>query len=90
MFNSYNWGGYLMWTLRDYPVFVDGRTDLYSDEIINQWLQVVNAKNGWQTVLDKWDINLILIEPTWPIVKVLPNAGWKIFYQDNTAVLFGR
>ena len=90
LFNSYNWGGYLLWTLRDYPVFVDGRTDLYSDEIINQWLQVVNAEDGWQTELNKWDINLILIEPNWPIVKVLPYSGWKILYQDSTSMVFGR
>jgi hypothetical protein len=90
MFNSYNWGGYLLWTLRDYQVFVDGRTDLYSDAIIGQWLQVVNANNGWQTVLDKWDINMILIEPTWPIVKVLPYAGWRILYQDSISIIFGR
>lgn len=90
LLNSYNWGGYLLWALRDYPVFVDGRTDLYSDEIINQWLQVVNVENGWQTVLDKWDINLILIEPNWPIGKVLPFFGWKILYQDDSSILFGR
>ncbi len=90
LLNSYNWGGYLLWTLRDYPVFVDGRTDLYSDEIIDQWLQVVNAENGWQTVLDKWDINLILLEPGWPIVKVLPFYGWKILYQDSSSIVFGR
>jgi hypothetical protein len=90
MFNSYNWGGYLLWSLRDYPVFVDGRTDLYSDEIINQWVQVVNATSGWQTVLDRWDINLILIEPSWPIIKILPSSGWKILYQDNISIIFGR
>ena len=34
MFNSYNWGGYLMFKLPDYPVFVDGRTDLYAIGIV--------------------------------------------------------
>jgi hypothetical protein len=32
LFNSYNYGGYLIWHLRDYPVFVDGRTDLFGDD----------------------------------------------------------
>ena len=26
MYNSYNWGGYLVWALPEEPVFVDGRT----------------------------------------------------------------
>lgn len=37
LFNSYNWGGYLLWALPEYPVFVDGRADLYGDEILSQW-----------------------------------------------------
>lgn len=44
LFNSYNWGGYLLYNLPDYPVFVDGRTDLYNDLIINEWLKVVQAR----------------------------------------------
>ena len=28
-YNSYNWGGYLIW--RGLPVFVDGRADVYGD-----------------------------------------------------------
>jgi hypothetical protein len=43
LFNSYNWGGYLLWELPEYPVFIDGRTDLYNDDVISQWLQVVRA-----------------------------------------------
>jgi hypothetical protein len=45
-FNSYNWGGYLLWSLPDYPVFVDGRTDLYSGEVLDQWVQVIQIQNG--------------------------------------------
>jgi hypothetical protein len=88
--NSYNWGGYLIWNLPEYPVFLDGRTDLFSDVIISQWFNVVNAEGGWQQILDKWDIHLILLEPYWTIVKILPDNGWKILYQDDTAVIFGR
>jgi hypothetical protein len=43
MFNSYNWGGYLLWELPEYPVFIDGRTDLYDDELVEEWLRVVRA-----------------------------------------------
>jgi hypothetical protein len=88
--NSYNWGGYLIWNLPQYPVFIDGRTDLFNDEIIGQWVKVVNADDGWQQILDNWDIHLILLEPYWTIVKILPNNGWKVLYQDNSAILFGR
>ncbi|HEX7432700.1 MAG TPA: hypothetical protein VF326_03520, partial [Anaerolineaceae bacterium] len=68
----------------------DGRTDIYGDEIVSQFLSVVYAKEGWQKILDRWNIHLILLEPSWPIVNILPNYGWKILYHDNVSVLFGR
>jgi hypothetical protein len=90
LFNSYNWGGYLIWGLRDYPVFVDGRTDLFADGILTQYLTVVNADNGWQSILNEWRINLILIEPNQTIAKILPYQGWQVLYQDDHSILFGR
>ncbi len=88
LFNSYNWGGYLIWELREYPVFVDGRTDLYGDEIIGEWLQVVGAEDGWQSVLDEWDVNIILLEPHWPVVQELEQEGWTLVYEDEISVVY--
>ena len=90
LLNSYNWGGYLIWAARDYPVFVDGRTDLYGDEIIIQWLQMVNVEENWLELLEQWNIRLILLEPSWPITKVLEGEGWDLLYFDEMAVIYGR
>jgi hypothetical protein len=90
MLNEYNWGGYLTWFLRDYPVFIDGRTDLYGDEIIGQWITVVQAGEGWQDILDRWKIRLILVEPGRPLANVLTDHGWKELYRDSQAVFFDR
>jgi hypothetical protein len=90
LFSSYNWGGYLLWHLPEYPVFIDGRTDLYDDEIIDQWLQVVRGEPGWQETLDRWGVRLVLLEPTMPVVSLLQGQGWQLLYADETAVLYGR
>jgi hypothetical protein len=90
MLNSYNWGGYLIWNLRSYPVFVDGRTDLYDDEILNQWMDVVNQADSWRETLDRWEVDLILLEPTRPVVKSLAREGWQLLYTDPIAVVYGR
>lgn len=90
LFNSYNWGGYLIWQLPEYPVFVDGRTDLYGDEVIGEWIRIVQAGEGWQDELDRWGVNLVLIEPDRPLVKALDEAGWKLLYLDEMSVLYGR
>ena len=90
LFNSYNWGGYLIWSLREYPVFVDGRTDLYGDEIVDQWVTVVQGEKGWEQILQRWDVNLILIEPYRPIVMELNEKDWERVYQDTKSIIFKR
>lgn len=91
LFNTYNWGGYLLWALPEYPVFIDGRTDLYSDEIISQWLQVMRAETGWEKVLDDYGVNLILIERTSLLSRILAmHPDWNQVYEDELAVIFTR
>lgn len=90
LFNSYNWGAYLLWALPEYPVFVDGRTDLYGDELIGQWIQVVQAEEGWQDVLEEWDMDVILLEPFRPVVSQLEGQGWQLLYEDEIAVVYGK
>ncbi|MBL7161905.1 MAG: hypothetical protein ISS57_04805 [Anaerolineales bacterium] len=90
LFNSYNWGGYLLWALPEYPVFVDGRTDLYGDELIRQWMQVVQADDGWQEALEQWDVGVILLEPDRPVVDKLSGEGWELLFEDDIAVVYGR
>ena len=90
LFNSYNWGGYLTWTLRDYPVYIDGRADLYGDEVIGEWWQVVRGGESAHQILDARQINLILLEPNWALLDELLERGWQLLYQDEKAIIYGR
>jgi hypothetical protein len=88
--NSYNWGAYLLWALPEYPVFVDGRTDVYGDELIGEWIRIVQGETGWQDSLDQWGVNLILLEPTRPLITKLASHGWDLIYADEIAVIYSR
>lgn len=91
LFNSYNWGSYLLWALPEYPVFIDGRTDLYTDEVIDQWLQVIRLEPGWQQVLEDYDVGLILIEQDSMLDRILEyESGWVPVYEDSLAVIYQR
>jgi hypothetical protein len=90
LFNMYNWGGYLLWELPEYPVFVDGRTDLYDDALINDWLTTIRGEKGWQENLDRWQINTVLVEPDAALVENLKQAGWKQLFKDPVAVIYTR
>jgi hypothetical protein len=91
IFNSYNWGGFLLWHLPEYPVFIDGRTDLYDGPIMTQWVQVMRAQEGWQTILEQYDARIILVERDTPLLEALENSpNWRLTYQDALAVIYQR
>lgn len=91
LFSSYAWGGYLTWAYPEKPVFVDGRTDLFGDEIISEWLTAAQGGAGWQDILQKWHVGVVLLEPDQPLASVLGDeAGWQLLYRDNVAVVFQK
>jgi hypothetical protein len=92
LFNSYNWGGYLLFTLwPDYPVFVDGRTDLYDDAFLRQYLSIYVADDGWQALLDEYGIQLVIVETNSILAKFLRvDPAWQEAFRDEMATVFVR
>jgi hypothetical protein len=92
MFNPYNWGGYLVWELwPDYRVFVDGRTDLFGDELLRQYLEVQVGRPGFEDTLAAYDVNLVLTYPDDALSAQLACAGgWEEVYRDEVAVVWVR
>jgi hypothetical protein len=91
LFNSYNWGSYILWELYpSYQSFVDGRTDLFEEEILAAYLTAWRADPGWEAVLEQWDIQLALLEPTAPLSGALQEAGWEIGFQDSSSIILER
>ena len=92
LFNSYNWGGYLIWSLYpDMPVFIDGRTDLYADEFLRAYLDTAFARPGWQATLEQYEIDIVLIETDSNLAGVLSAASdWRVDYADKIATIFLR
>ena len=92
MFNSYNWGGYLIWSLYpDTPVFVDGRTDLYAlnSRVLEDYAQVHWVRPGWEQTLDKYEIGHIITERAGLLDVILAeNEPWYPVYQDDLAVVY--
>ena len=89
LLNSYNWGGYVLWSLYpQYLSFVDGRTDLFDDVILEEYLNVWRGNNGWQGILSKWGIRTILIETDSPLARELLREGWTAVHEDHQATVF--
>lgn len=62
MFNSYNWGGYLIFAAPDVPVYVDGRTDVYGDRFLREYVGLTRLNTGWSDRLRQEGIGFVVIE----------------------------
>jgi len=92
LFAYYDWGGYAIWKL--YPgerVFVDGRADLYGDDLIAQFKTAVELRRGWQKVLDEQGVEAVLIPTSCPLAQALAlQSHWIVKYRDPKAIVFLR
>jgi hypothetical protein len=92
VFVYYDWGGYAFWKLYpEYRVFVDGRADLYGDDLLHQFQTVVQLRNGWRDVLDRWNVQVVLIPPTCAAAQaLLLDPQWYVAFSDPKATVLIR
>ncbi len=88
-YNSYEWGGYLIW--RFWPrrrVFIDGRCLVYGDGIIGQVRSVAAGKEGWEGILDDWDVEMFLVRfRKKESAHLFASGRWRCIYWDDISVI---
>jgi hypothetical protein len=89
IFNHYDWGGYLIWKLYpSAPVFIDGRADLYGQQLFEQFASTYQFKGAWQQPLQQWNIDTVLVPSRSPLATGLRSSpGWTVSYEDSQAVI---
>ena len=90
LFVYYDWGGYAIWKLYpEYRVFVDGRADLYGDDLLHQFQEAAQLRAGWEQVLDRWGVQAVLVPKTGALAQgLLLDARWHAECRDSQAILF--
>ena len=68
-------------------IFIDGRTDLYGETIIQDWIQMINAEDGWESKFIDYDINCVFLEKNYRVIDELTNKSWRILYADKSAII---
>jgi hypothetical protein len=90
MYNSFNWGGFLIFNLREQPVSIDSRGNAYSDDLIARSVSTINAV-GWQEDPDLSRANFALLERSAPLAAALDgDPRFRLAYQDRLAVVYVR
>lgn len=87
LFNSYNFGGFLIWQLPNTKVYIDGRMPSWKYEgkdYMATYNQVLTEKSVRDTEFSRFDIRCAVIENTSPLYSELRREGWNIKSTDNT------
>jgi hypothetical protein len=91
LFNDFNWGGFLIWSLPQLPVVVDGRTNLHGDAHI---LRVGGTWNGWPGWQDDPDLavaNVVVANvDTLLASHLLTDQRFRLVHEDAVARVFVR
>jgi hypothetical protein len=92
MLNHYDWGGYLINELYPRKVFIDGRSDFYGPELMNDFLTLDTVAPGWEGVLEEHDIEVILIKDGSPLAYRLDDEpeSWVRVFTGEYEVVFAR
>lgn len=98
IFNRYEWGGFLIWQLPEYKIFVDGRMSAWltreNKSPYEIYLEILQNQPGWQGILDNYKINWILISPgTFMDILLKEDAekfSWQEVYRDKISVIYKK
>jgi hypothetical protein len=95
LFNTYYWGGFLTWYLPEYPVSIDGRVNLYGDEITGRYFMVSDGTGRLETDPSFVGARTILLERNSGMLKALTTLPvlrdqFRVAYQDDVATVLVR
>lgn len=89
LYNDFDWGGYLIWSLPELPVAIDGRTNVQGDERLIRFHQVGRGGRGWDADPDLKAAHLVIWDRAAPLASLLRlDPDFELVYEDAVAVVF--
>jgi hypothetical protein len=89
LYNSYDWGGYLIWRLPKMPVSIDGRANLYGDARVTRAAMTWMGSANWADDAELIKAGTILIERGCALSSILrSDSRFQLVYEDNVASVF--
>jgi len=91
LYNNLNWGGFLMWYLPELPVAIDGRNDLYGDELDKVFYYSESAFPSYQSDPYLNEAGVVLLDSKLPLAKILSiDPRFQLVFHDDIATVYER
>ena len=90
LYNNLDWGGFLTWYMPQFPVAIDGRNDLYGDDLDRIFYQAQSAV-AYKNDPYLFRSGFVLLSKKYPLATVLRlDPRFQLMYEDNIAVVFAH
>jgi hypothetical protein len=89
IFNRYEWGGYIGQHRPQQPIFMDGRADVYGDELLQMYVSIIGVRDDPQLIFDRYQIDYAVFPPDTPLADWFDASDrWERVYADGTAAVW--
>ena len=94
VFSRLEWGEYLVWSAHPKAsVFMDGRIEIYPDDVWQEYHAVTSARADWQSILDARGVDYLLLDSAFHrelIPRVASSPHWRRVDAAGPALLYER
>jgi len=91
LYNSFDWGGFLIWYMPNYPVAIDGRNDLYGDDLDRLFISTQRGDESYATNPYLNEAGVVLLQKSIPLARILASdPRFQLTYEDQMATIFVR
>jgi len=91
LYNTIDWGGFLTWYMPDHPVAIDGRTDLYGDELEELFFNTANGAGSYPDDPYLNQAGVVILQKSKNLTRLLQSdPRFQLVYQDALAAVFVR
>ncbi len=91
IYNDIGWGGFIIWSLPDYPVAIDGRTDLYGDAILYRYYREQQGPLDWKSDPYLNAAKLVLLNSQSGLaMRMQEDQHFRVVYNDPISIVFIR
>jgi hypothetical protein len=96
LFTRFAWGEYLGWRRSpDYAIFMDGRIEIYPDEVWARYEAVTRGRPDWQQILDEYGVDWLVLDGSSGyhaglLEQVRQSPRWEQVFQQGEVLVFRR
>ncbi|HYV37777.1 MAG TPA: hypothetical protein VE988_18980 [Gemmataceae bacterium] len=96
VYSHFEWGEYLSWSMPPkHKIFMDGRIEIYPDEVWQKYAKVTSGGDGWNKILADYGVDYLILDVDYHgksglLQRVEASPDWRREGQSRNAILYVR